>query len=245
MTDQVRRGGEAQASQEEKRPERRTRAAKSKVRTGRITCKSRRVKCDENRPCCLRCTKFGMYCTSLSRRAMSEGRLMRAGVQCDGYLVLPSKPDGGHRLCKASSRPLLPYESQKKNVKMPIVLQELGNSRFQSPEEHRFFQLYVTKTVTHLSGFYGPILWNQIVLQGSEAEESIRHAVISIGALDMTTLSGKKAKIPKEVEEQNVFALRQYSKATNSLRQKVFSTDYDLRTTQVANLLIVLCYREV
>jgi hypothetical protein len=43
MTDQVRRGGEAQASQEEKPPEKRTRAAKSKVRTGCITCKSRRV----------------------------------------------------------------------------------------------------------------------------------------------------------------------------------------------------------
>jgi hypothetical protein len=77
------------------------------------------------------------------------------------------------------------------------------------------------------------------VLQESEAEESIRHAVISIGALDMTTLFGNKAKISKEVEKQNVFALRQYSKAINSLRQKVFSTDYDLRTALVASLLIV------
>jgi hypothetical protein len=92
---------------------------------------------------------------------------------------------------------------------VPIVLQELGNSRFQSSEEHRFFQLYVTKTAIHLSEFYGPILWNQIVLQASGAEESIRHSAISIVALDMTTLFGKKAKLPEGVAEQIVFALRQ------------------------------------
>ncbi|PMD16580.1 hypothetical protein NA56DRAFT_708813 [Hyaloscypha hepaticicola] len=57
--------------------------------------------------------------------------------------------------------------------------------------------------------FYGPILWNQIVLQASGAEESIRHSAISIGALDMTTLFGKKAKLPEGVAEQIVFALRQ------------------------------------
>jgi hypothetical protein len=58
----------------------------------------------------------------------------------------------------------------------------------------------------------------------------------------MTTLSGHsgtKTKVLKETDDHHVFALRQYSKAINSLRQKVFSTDYDLRTALVASLLIV------
>jgi hypothetical protein len=122
-------------------------------------------------------------------------------------------------------------------------MKELSTTRFQSPEEHRFFQLYITKTATHLSGFYGPSLWNQIVLQASEAEESIRHAVISIGALDMSTVSGHagKAKVLKETDDHHVFALRQYSKAINALRQKVevLGTEYDLRTALVASLLII------
>jgi Fungal specific transcription factor domain len=118
----------------------------------------------------------------------------------------------------------------------------LSTSRFQTREEYHFFQLYVTETAAHLSGFYSPTLWSQIVLQASEAEESIRHAVISIGALDMTALSGgkrTKSKIPKEIEDHHVFALSQYSKAINSLQQNVFSKDYDLRTALVASLLIV------
>jgi hypothetical protein len=40
----------------------RTRAHKPKVRTGCVTCKARRVKCDETKPLCLKCTKSGRRC---------------------------------------------------------------------------------------------------------------------------------------------------------------------------------------
>src|SRR3954470_12179261 len=40
----------------------RTRAHKPKVRTGCVTCKVRRVKCDESKPFCLKCTKSGRRC---------------------------------------------------------------------------------------------------------------------------------------------------------------------------------------
>jgi Fungal Zn(2)-Cys(6) binuclear cluster domain len=36
------------------------RVGRPKVKTGCITCKVRRVKCDENRPECCRCIKFGL-----------------------------------------------------------------------------------------------------------------------------------------------------------------------------------------
>ncbi|CAG8979869.1 hypothetical protein HYALB_00002642 [Hymenoscyphus albidus] len=41
---------------------RKTRASKPKVKTGCQTCKIRRVKCDETKPSCLRCVKFGHQC---------------------------------------------------------------------------------------------------------------------------------------------------------------------------------------
>ncbi|KAL2807765.1 hypothetical protein BJX63DRAFT_60948 [Aspergillus granulosus] len=42
--------------------ERRSRATKLKVRTGCITCKIRRVKCDEGKPSCSRCVSTGRKC---------------------------------------------------------------------------------------------------------------------------------------------------------------------------------------
>ncbi|RAL61161.1 hypothetical protein DID88_010500 [Monilinia fructigena] len=41
---------------------RRSRASKPKVKTGCLTCKSRRVKCDEAKPGCMRCARFGHKC---------------------------------------------------------------------------------------------------------------------------------------------------------------------------------------
>lgn len=73
--------------------------------------------------------------------------------------------------------------------------------------------------------------------------------MISIGALDMTMVSGHSSPssggkaIAAEAEASHVFALKQYSKAINSLRQKVFNPAYDLRTALVASILIV-CFEQ-
>jgi hypothetical protein len=48
---------------------RRTRQCTSKVRTGCSTCKARRVKCDETKPACRRCTIGGRKCEYITARA--------------------------------------------------------------------------------------------------------------------------------------------------------------------------------
>lgn len=51
----------ASSDQQEQRPKR-TRASKPKVRSGCLTCKIRRIKCDELKPACQRCTSTGRKC---------------------------------------------------------------------------------------------------------------------------------------------------------------------------------------
>ncbi|KAL2803124.1 hypothetical protein BJX63DRAFT_412961 [Aspergillus granulosus] len=62
---------------------RRSRASKPKVRTGCITCKIRRVKCDETKPSCFRC--------------VSTGR------RCDGYAAPEPQAGGPHALRPVTS----------------------------------------------------------------------------------------------------------------------------------------------
>ncbi|TEA15916.1 Aspercryptin biosynthesis cluster-specific transcription regulator atnN [Colletotrichum sidae] len=50
-------------------PPKRTRESTSKVRTGCTTCKARRVKCDESKPVCRRCTVGGRKCEYTTRGA--------------------------------------------------------------------------------------------------------------------------------------------------------------------------------
>ncbi|ESZ91082.1 hypothetical protein SBOR_8545 [Sclerotinia borealis F-4128] len=54
----------------------RARASKPKVKSGCITCKARRVKCDETKPQCLRCQKFGRICDGYAHEIPSRGNMM-------------------------------------------------------------------------------------------------------------------------------------------------------------------------
>ena len=70
----------------EKRPtsSKRTRASKPKVRSGCTTCKIRRVKCDETKPVCQKCTTTGRKCDGYGRQASKNHHLN------DAILVVPS-----------------------------------------------------------------------------------------------------------------------------------------------------------
>ncbi|KFY44075.1 hypothetical protein V494_01650 [Pseudogymnoascus sp. VKM F-4513 (FW-928)] len=200
--------------------------AKPKVRTGCVTCKSRRVKCDETKPHCFRCIKFGH--------------------KCNGYL----KNSDSAPKNQTKTPQLLPLEAPANFISLD---RQPELQRFRSMDEFRYFESYCNNTARHLAGYYDPVLWNRIILQASEAEACVRHAVIAIGALEMTWLrtgkskskeqrqgaSGATSKQMAASKERRVFALQQYSKAIRCLRETDNLATSDLRTTLVASILII------
>ncbi|KAK0736908.1 hypothetical protein B0T21DRAFT_153726 [Apiosordaria backusii] len=61
------------------------RKGSKKVRTGCITCKIRKVKCDEEKPFCMRCTKTGRRCDGyLDAKAISQRRRRSGGLGQNG-----------------------------------------------------------------------------------------------------------------------------------------------------------------
>jgi Fungal Zn(2)-Cys(6) binuclear cluster domain len=77
---------------------RRVRARKPKVKTGCKTCKIRRVKCDEDKPTCYRCRKFG--------------------IACDGYGdPLPSSKESKSTLLLPRTAPGLSFYTPSSRVK--------------------------------------------------------------------------------------------------------------------------------
>ncbi|KAK1825853.1 hypothetical protein QBC39DRAFT_270161 [Podospora conica] len=77
------------------RPSQSGRKGSKKVRTGCITCKIRKVKCDEGKPFCMRCTKTGRRCDgyldakSMAQRRRRAGQLLgAAGADPQGPLPL-------------------------------------------------------------------------------------------------------------------------------------------------------------
>ncbi|KAF8858795.1 hypothetical protein BDZ45DRAFT_743006 [Acephala macrosclerotiorum] len=195
--------------------EKRTRSSGSRSRGGCHTCKIRRVKCDERRPGCLRCEKFGRG--------------------CDGYEPqnAPSKPE-------KTSKPIAKIHSL-----LPVALAPaISLSRVQitvqcqDEQEEQYLRFFHAETAGALSGGFDNSLWNSIVPQACNEEPCIRHIAVALAALDKSCRA-KSMKCPLLTsEEHRQYALQKYSTAIQEVREVLRDRRDSLRTVLIASLLI-------
>lgn len=139
----------------------------------------RRVKCDEAKPYCQRCT--------------STGR------KCDGYGTLNLLPSSHRDLTTLSSPPALMRSS--------------GNAR-----ESRSFQYFYERTVPSLAGYCGSEFWNRLVLQVSQHEKSVWHALIALGSLHENFENDQQIPgLRFSRRGQDSFAVQEYNFAIRAL----------------------------
>ncbi|KAH6696708.1 hypothetical protein BKA61DRAFT_622928 [Leptodontidium sp. MPI-SDFR-AT-0119] len=210
-----------------------TRASKPKVKTGCQTCKIRRVKCDETKPSCLRCVRFGHQCDGYSNKSPSKpassksSRTLVPKSPCQSPTTLSGPPSDYPDISSSASSPS--STSPTKIYPSPTRL------LFQTPHEYQAFQTFCSRTSHELSSAFSTDLWTRLMLQACETSPSIRHAVVAIGALNLSTPSPWPENSVGTLRHQ--FAFRQYSKALCLLRRDVAGGFCDLRTTLIACLL--------
>lgn len=133
-----------------------SRASTSKVRSGCITCKHRRVKCDEAKPFCNNCQKVGRI--------------------CGGYQLLPVS--GQHNTCSTKVKNLATDRDAATLTLNP------ASELFETETEYLYFDFFLRHTSHKLSGSTASIIWTTIVPQSCVQNCSIRNAVVAIAALD-------------------------------------------------------------
>ncbi|KAE9370402.1 hypothetical protein N431DRAFT_546260 [Stipitochalara longipes BDJ] len=167
----------------------RVRSKKPKVRTG---CKTwyvvfpgtlflsiRRVKCDERKPSCLRCDKFG--------------------ISCDGYEVHTSPVV----LRGRNLSPLLP-----RNVGNLSILTPSPAARFESQEEYQYFLHYRSETSIDISGAMPEDVWNQVIPRAAESAPALRNLTLAVSAMDKARHSSSPASHSQYAVEKYGKALR-------------------------------------
>ncbi|KAN0089556.1 hypothetical protein V8E51_019816 [Hyaloscypha variabilis] len=189
-----------------------------KSKTGCKTCKIRKVKCDEARPICQRCIKFGLGCD---------------GYDDESRAIQPSKFSHGQVFPNPQKGAVVP------RIQPPpaILCRSPQRSLFSNQQEARYFQAFTTHTASQLTGLFASNLWNRLVLQACESNVSLRHAVIAIGALDPKTWRG-----PAESDEETSrrpFAYHEYSIAIRDMRTAAMQESLDFRTRPMACLLFI------
>jgi len=120
----------------------------------------------EGRPSCTRCVRFG--------------------ITCDGYSQ--TKQEINNIEWKRKSHRTI----EPKQLAVVALQRSPSTTQFSDDGEFYYFQLFCSQTAPQLSSctqWTESQLWAKIVLQASETEPCIRHAVIAIGALDFNNWS--------------------------------------------------------
>jgi hypothetical protein len=101
---------------------------------------------------------------------------------------------------------------EPKQLGILALCRSLSSNQFSDDGEYYYFQLFCHQTAPQLSSctqLTESQLWSQIVLQASETEPCIRHAIIAIGALDFKDWAAWSSK-PELASARRQVAYHEY-----------------------------------
>lgn len=191
--------------------------------------RSRRVKCDEGRPKCIRCAKAKRICGGYNpvKERLRQEKKHPAPLQL--ALIKPKKPS------------LLQDAASSLALQGPSSI-FLGESEI----EKRYFHYFQETTTTGLDGTWGWSLWNSLMLQSSHQEPFVRHSIIAIGALlkshEAAYLAGVRPRsviIPYMAKLHRNFALSKYDTAVKAMRKAINVGTSSPRQTLLGCILVV------
>jgi hypothetical protein len=106
-------------------------------------------------------------------------------------------------------------------VPFNFLVQHPSHALFQTEDENLHFKLFCDTTARALSGYFGSVVWNRLMLQLCHKERFIAYAIVAIGALDKTIesnlsdgMEGSPSSRPKS-HQHHEFALQQMIRLLN------------------------------
>ncbi|KAL3481259.1 hypothetical protein BJX99DRAFT_219429 [Aspergillus californicus] len=151
----------------------------------------------------------------------------KAGFKCDGYDLerLPHK---------------------RKPVGVTLTLTEYQFRQLlpdKTPEERRFFNYFHSFTVPMMNGWFDNRMWNCLVLQMCQAEPALCHAVVAVSALQEVSETNGIDVWPVDMSNRtHRFALYQYTRSIERLRERMKSNDPTVRHTVLLCCLLFIAF---
>ncbi|KAI2782960.1 hypothetical protein F4815DRAFT_412140 [Daldinia loculata] len=166
-----------------------TRRSHPKSRTGCIICKQRKIKCDESRPTCANCLRYGASCSFTPPKAAPLPVLTSARLPT-GALSSQSLDDTGS----------LGTDSQTTFINLGILANP--NSTISTPsglDECREFELlhhYCTFTADSLSQRLDKRhIWKVVLPQVGYEHDFVRHGVLALSAIHKAYLNPSQRQV--------------------------------------------------
>ncbi|OKL61973.1 hypothetical protein UA08_02563 [Talaromyces atroroseus] len=200
-----------------------------KVRTGCLTCKIRRVKCDEARPSC--------------------GKCLSTGRKCDGYEDEEKELDlvdsTNAKAANGRSKGHHPYNAV---ITQPRQQKDTSSTRLSSSPycvswipfyggelEKKNFDFFQSVTSSSLAGFHGSEFWARDTLQVAHQYPALFHAITAFGNIHHCYLSDvTPCDIPRATADSSgiEFGLREFNKAIKWMYKLIAQEQITFRDQQ-------------
>ncbi|KAH6692704.1 hypothetical protein F5X68DRAFT_60380 [Plectosphaerella plurivora] len=223
-----------------------TRASRPKVRTGCLTCKERRVKCDERKPACLRCEKAKVTCSGYADPALPRKKkdaCLLASRSAGNRHLAPR----GSAMCLAAARYGAGSDPET-SAAVSIHGARCGPRSFvglphMSNQDVLYFDYFRLQVVQELAGHYTAGLWSRLAVGEALQDDCVRHCVLAIGALtqSMSVQPNRLTfKVPSNAHHDA--AVRHHQQAIMSFQKHIqgWTTPPSPRSVMVTNTLLVL-----
>ena len=186
------------------------------------------MKCDETKPECNRCVKFGWKCDGYEETRTRSSRPGNLGRR----LLLPNIQAGSL---------------------FSSVPKDISKCSFDNEGQRFFFTYYCQKTAHELSGTFETLIWNKLLLQASDDQSFIRYGLVVIGALSRSmkigiarnTLDDEKLLAPEFDTEwiKDECLLFHYNKFLRASRMALSERAYDKRLALIVCLMVICIER--
>jgi Fungal specific transcription factor domain/Fungal Zn(2)-Cys(6) binuclear cluster domain len=158
-------------------------------------------------------------------------RCLKSGRQCDGYSIDGRRPN---------QYPLQIVHWQPNTLALHRISIDVAGNK----EERRAFHFFRENSAADFPGFFESSFWGQLVLQASQAEPSIRHAVIALGSLH-ETVQQEEWTLLKSGRACDPFALQQCNKAIGHLNQNIYSYGQHSKEMLLMSCAIFICFESL
>lgn len=194
----------------------------TRVKTGCVTCRIRRVKCDERKPECNKCSSTG-----------------RA---CDGYSTLPFSRRDLTRAADSSSSNISGTQRSSSPGACGLLPRLITDPAFSDVLEKRAFQFFRHKTVRSSNSLIDARFWDRIVLQACHVEPAVKHAVLALSCLHQLS---ELPDVCEDKQRHRTYAEKQHQKALEQARLLVASAKpQDVDRILIA-AVVFICYEGV
>ncbi|KAI1735723.1 hypothetical protein F4680DRAFT_469761 [Xylaria scruposa] len=176
----------------------------TRSRNGCSNCRKRKVKCDETKPQCTRCTSVGYECGGVTQ-------LPKTHVHSK-HSVATDMPISLDRSTTALSHVTLRTPDREALVELKIELPRPNMA------EVRSYRFYLEVVAPSLAGVFDGDFWLSEIPRACFVDRAIWHAVVSLGAVYETYLSLSQSHQPSATQHSsNEFALQQSNFAIKAL----------------------------